>query len=46
MTVDVYVESTEKRQGLSDFEARQEKKGFWRNAVKRKVLLRGVAIKP
>jgi len=33
-TVDAYIESRETRKGLSDFEKRQLKRGFWRNVVK------------
>ncbi|HEY8665793.1 MAG TPA: hypothetical protein VIL86_03965, partial [Tepidisphaeraceae bacterium] len=34
VTVDAYIESRESRKGLSDFEKRQLKRGFWFNAVK------------
>ncbi|HWE04834.1 MAG TPA: hypothetical protein VG326_20680 [Tepidisphaeraceae bacterium] len=33
-TVDAYIESRETRKGLSDFEKRQLKRGFWTNVVK------------
>jgi hypothetical protein len=36
MTVDVYVETPDKRHNLTDYEARQEKKGYWVNTIKRK----------
>jgi hypothetical protein len=36
LTIDAFVESRETRKGLSDFENRQVKRGYWQNAVKRR----------
>ncbi len=36
LTIDTFIESRETRSGVTEAEARQAKKGYWQNAVKRK----------
>jgi len=36
LTIDAFIESREMRKGVSDFENRQVKRGYWQNVVKRR----------